>query len=366
LQQINNLSKHIKNHEKIIKNALNRVLDSGWLVLGPEVSEFERSFSEYIGTSYCVSVANGTDAIELALRSFNLKSGDQVATIANAGMYSTTAILAVDAKPYFMDVDIGTKLVTLVDVEKAIAAGAKAVILTHLYGLAIPESEAISDLCNKRGVFVLEDCAQAHGAKINGKKVGSFGDIASFSFYPTKNLGAIGDGGAIVTNSECLAIAVRALRQYGWESKYNTVFKGGCNSRLDELQAAVLREFLPWLDRWNARRREIATLYSNKIVHPEISLPPRISGEDYVGHLYVVTSIYRDSLSMYLRAVHIGTDIHYPTPDHRQKVFKGKYATLNLHNTERLSNEVLTLPCYPEMEDSDVEMIAEAVNKWTP
>ena len=366
MQQINNLSKHIKKNESLIKNALNRVLDSGWLVLGPEVSEFVRSFSDYVGTSYCVSVANGTDAIELALRAFNLNSGDQVATIANAGMYSTTAMLALDAKPYFMDVDIDTKLVTLVDVEKAIAAGVKAVILTHLYGLAIPESAAITELCNKHGILVLEDCAQAHGAKIRDQCVGSFGDIASFSFYPTKNLGAIGDGGAVVTNNEGMADAVRTLRQYGWESKYNTVVKGGRNSRLDELQAAVLREFLPRLDQWNARRREIATLYSASIVHPEIILPKQIAGENYVGHLYVVTSAYRESLSMYLKSRKIGTDIHYPTPDHRQRIFGDKYAMLDLPTTERLSKEVLTLPCYPEMENSDVQMIVDAVNKWIP
>jgi len=366
LQQINNLLKHINIHENIIKKALDRVLDSGWLVLGPEVTEFERSFSEYIGARYCVSVANGTDAIELALRTFDLKFGDKVATIANAGMYSTTAILALGAKPYFMDVDIDTKLVTLVEVENAIAAGAKAVILTHLYGLAIMESAAIFELCNKHGVLVLEDCAQAHGAKINGQNVGSFGDIASFSFYPTKNLGAIGDGGAVVTNNEDMANAVRALRQYGWESKYYTVIRGGRNSRLDELQAAVLREFLPYLDQWNARRREIAAIYSNKIIHPQITLPQRTSGEDYVGHLYVVTSAYRDSLAMYLREAKIGTDIHYPIPDYRQKVFEGKYEALNLRNTERLSKAVLTLPCYPEMERSDVQMIVDVVNKWVP
>ena len=366
MQQINNLSIHIQKHETLIKRTINRVLESGWLVLGPEVASFEVSFADYIGVNYCVSVANGTDAIELGLKALNIRPGDKVATVANAGMYSTTAILSLGADPYFMDVDMTSKLVTLAEVEQAVSNGVKVVILTHLYGFAISEVAAIAKLCHKQGVALLEDCAQAHGAKINGQCVGSFGDVASFSFYPTKNLGAIGDGGAIVTNNAKIADTLRNLRQYGWDGKYNTAVEGGCNSRLDELQAAVLKEFLPLLNQWNIRRREIATLYSNSIVNPEIILPQGASGEDYVGHLYVIASGHRESLSKYLYEAQISTDIHYPIPDHRQKVFRGKYAGLNLVNTERLSDEVLTLPCYPEIENSDVEMIVNAVNKWTP
>jgi dTDP-4-amino-4,6-dideoxygalactose transaminase len=308
-------------------------------------------------------VANGTDAIELALKALGVKPGDQVATVANAGMYTTTALLAIGAEPLFMEVDLGSRNVTFEEVTNAINAGVKAVVVTHLYGLAVPESREIAALCKSRNVRLLEDCAQAHGAKVAGQRVGTFGDAATFSFYPTKNLGALGDGGAVVTNNPEIAEKVSRLRQYGWSSKYRVEHPGARNSRLDEIQAAILSVFLPDLDVSNERRRNIATHYSQAIHHPEVQVPP-VYRDDYVAHLYVIQTTRRHDLRAHLQAFDIGTDIHYPIPDYRQPFFDNRYANIHLPNTERLSDEILTLPCYPEMTDDQVQEVIQAVNKW--
>lgn len=363
MQQINNLSAKITKHQTQIKASIDRVIASGWLVLGPEVKQFEESFAAYLGACHCVSLANGTDAIELALKSMGVGPGDRVATVANAGMYTTTAILAIGAEPYFMDVDIDTRGATLAEVTRAVEAGIKAVVVTHLYGLAIPEIAQIAQYCTQNGVPLLEDCAQAHGSQVNGKRVGTFGDAASFSFYPTKNLGALGDGGAVVTCNPELAEKVGLLRQYGWTSKYRVEVAGARNSRLDEMQAAILSEFLPHLDEANARRREIAARYSTLIHHPNVALPQE-GGTDYVAHLYIIRSQQRDALREHLRKLKIASDVHYPIPDYRQPVFGERFAEIHLQTTERLANEILTLPCYPEMNDEEINYIIAAVNGW--
>ena len=361
--QINDLKARIGAYEKQLKEATNRVIDSGWLVLGPEVKKFEQSFANYIDTEHCVSVANGTEAIELALRALGVEQGDKVATVANAGMYTTTAMLAIGAEPFFLDVDMASRNATLAEVERALAAGVKAVVVTHLYGLAVPQICQIADSCARQGVPLLEDCAQAHGARVEGQRVGTFGDAASFSFYPTKNLGALGDGGAVVTGNGAVAEKVTRLRQYGWTTKYQVEVGGARNSRLDEMQAAILSVFLPDLDGANARRREIAAQYSARIVHPEVSLPAQ-AGEEYVAHLYVVQSARRDALRVHLRDCEITADVHYPIPDYRQPVFGNRFESVRLENTERLSREILTLPCYPEMTDAQIEQVVSAVNAW--
>ncbi len=265
LQQINDLSAKINTYQTQIRTSIDRVLARGWLVLGPEVEQFERAFAAYLGIGYCMGLANGTDAIELALKAIGISPGDRVATVANAGMYTTTAVLTIGAEPHFMDVDLDTRVVTLDEVRKAIQAGVKAVVVTHLYGLAIPEMTAIADYCAQKNIFLIEDCAQAHGAQIDGRYVGTFGVASSFSFYPTKNLGALGDGGAVVTHHPQLAEKLRQLRQYGWIKKYSVEMAGARNSRLDEIQAAVLLGLLPHLDEANNRRREIAARYSTSI-----------------------------------------------------------------------------------------------------
>ena len=361
--QINDLSAKIRVYENKIKIAINRVIDSGWLVLGPEVKRFEQSFADYLGTAHCISLANGTDAIELALKALGVERGDRVATVANAGMYTTTAMLAIGAEPFFLDVDLASRNATLAEVERALAAGVKAVVVTHLYGLAAPDIGQIAELCARQGVPLLEDCAQAHGASVDGKRVGTFGDVASFSFYPTKNLGALGDGGAVVTASNAIAEKVARLRQYGWSTKYQVEVSGARNSRLDEMQAAILSVFLPDLDNANARRREIAARYSAAIIHPDVVLPAQ-GGQEYVAHLYVVRSARRDALREHLREMDIAADVHYPIPDYRQPVFGDRFASVSLQNTERLSREILTLPLYPEMTDAQVEQVVAAVNAW--
>jgi dTDP-4-amino-4,6-dideoxygalactose transaminase len=361
--QINNLAEKISAYKEQIKSATNRVIDSGWLVLGPEVKNFEDIFARYLGANYCISLANGTDAIELALKALGVDQGDTVATVANAGMYTTTAMLAIGANPFFMDVDLITRNTTLSEVKRAINAGVKAVVVTHLYGLAAPEIREISQLCKKSGVPLLEDCAQSHGASVDSQRTGTFGDASSFSFYPTKNLGALGDGGAVVTNRQDIAEKVKRLRQYGWSSKYCVEYGGARNSRLDEIQAAILAVFLPDLDAANKRRRQIAKRYSLEIKHTEITLPP-IGSADYVAHLYVIQSSKRNLLQAYLNGLGISSDIHYPIPDYRQPLFKDKFAEIELKNTERLCSEILTLPCYPEMNDSLVDQVISAVNAW--
>lgn len=360
---INDLGARISGYENKLKAAIGQVIESGWLVLGPEVKRFEQSFAAYLGTAHCISLANGTDAIELALRALGVERADRVATVANAGMYTTTALLAIGAEPFFLDVDLTSRNTTLAEVERALAAGVKAVVVTHLYGMAVPQIRQIADCCARQGVPLLEDCAQAHGARAGGQRVGTFGDAASFSFYPTKNLGALGDGGAVVTGNGAVAEKVTRLRQYGWTTKYQVEVSGARNSRLDELQAAILSVFLPDLDTANARRREIAARYSAKIAHPDVSLPAQ-AGEEYVAHLYVVQSAQRDALRAHLRDCDIAADVHYPIPDYRQPVFGNRFESVRLENTERLSREILTLPCYPEMTDAQVGQVIDAVNAW--
>jgi len=363
MQQINNLAAKIGKFQGLINTAVQRVVASGWLVLGPEVKRFEISFAEYLGAGHCVSVANGTEAIELALRALGVQKGDRVATVANASMYTTTSILALGAIPVFMDVDRDTQVVTLAQVQRVIESGVSAIVVTHLYGLAVPEIQEISELCAKNNVPLLEDCAQAHGAIKHGKRVGTFGDAASFSFYPTKNLGALGDGGAIVTQSAEIAQRATQLRQYGWSSKYCVELEGARNSRLDEIQAAILSEFLPYLDEGNARRREIAGRYKAEIKKAAISHPQE-SGSAYVAHLYVIKSPERDVLQQHLRSANIASDVHYPIPDYKQPVFDNRYSDVCLENTEFLAKQILTLPCYPEMTDLEVSAVIDAVNGW--
>lgn len=360
---INDLSSRVRSYRREIDAAVSVVLDSGWLILGPQVKRFETLFAEYINVKHCISLANGTDALELALKALGVEAGDQVATVANAGAYTTTALLAIGAIPFFIDVDLQTRNTTLEEVNRAIKAGVKAVVATHLYGLAVPEIRQIAELCASEGVKLLEDCAQAHGALIEGQRVGTFGDASCFSFYPTKNLGALGDGGAVVTNHQEIANRVTSLRQYGWTEKYQVEISGARNSRLDEIQAAILNQFLPLLDEHNAARRAITKQYSLEITHPAVELPT-VMGEEYVGHLYVLRSQQRDSLRTHLHALNIASDIHYPIPDYRQVALKAHYPHLSLPNTEILASEILTLPCYPEMTNDQVNEVIAGVNSW--
>lgn len=342
------------------------VLRSGYYVLGPWVTRFEREFAEYCGVGHCIGVGNGTDALELALRALDISPGQTVAVAANAAMYGTTAVLATDARPVFVDVDPVTATMTADDlraVVERLGAPPAAVIVTHLYG-RLADMPALLAYARMQGIAVIEDCAQAHGATgPDGRKAGAYGDLATFSFYPTKNLGAIGDGGAVISNNPSLAARVCKLRQYGWSSKYTNDLPGGRNSRLDELQAAFLCKLLPFLDGRNARRREIGNRYSREIVHPDIQRPP-VAGTEYVAHLYVVQSGGRDALSTHLRDCGVGSDVHYPIPDHRQPMHADRFASVTLPVTEALCTRVLTLPCFPEMSEAEVDRVVAACNDW--
>lgn len=357
---INDLKRHTESVRAELAGALERVLLRGWYILGPEVEAFEREFAEFCGTGACVGVANGTEALELALRALRIGPSDQVATVANAGLYSTTAIRAAGAEPLYVEVEWASMTMDASALAAALTPRTKAVIATHLYGQMV-DVPAVLGVAQRAGIPVIEDCAQAHGAALRGRYAGTWGAAGCFSFYPTKNLGALGDGGAVVTSDAALAGRVRLLRQYGWTSQYRSVLPGGRNSRLDELQAAVLRAKLPHLMRWNERRRAIARAYAGGLRQAPLTLPENF-GEDYVAHLYVIRTPRRDELKSALTSQGIGTGIHYPIPDHLQESVRKSFPPCaDLPVTERCSREVLTLPCFPELSDPEVEMIIAAI-----
>lgn len=361
---INSLARHIQPLKDGLGRVAEKVIASGYFVLGPQVTAFEEAFARYCGVDHCIGVANGTDALELSLKAVGVTAGDLVVVAANAAMYGTSAVLACGATSVFVDIDPETACISVPGTERALAStqGITAVIATHLYG-RLADVAPLAALCRDRGVALVEDCAQAHGARRDGTRAGGFGDAASFSFYPTKNLGALGDGGAVTCRDEGIAARVRQLRQYGWTRKYTNGLPGGRNSRLDELQAAFLLQMLPYLDGWNDRRRDIANRYSREIRNGAITVPP-VSGEDYVAHLYVVRAAERGRLAEHLAAAGVQTDIHYPLPDHRQPVHAGRFDHVSLPVTEADASSVLTLPCFPEMTGHEVDRVIAACNSF--
>jgi aminotransferase EvaB len=360
---LNDLARHTHGLREPLLAAMTRVCDRGWFILGPELDAFEREFAAYCGVAHAVGVANGTDAIELALRALGIGAGDEVIVAANAGMYSSTALRSINAMPVFADADERHLNLNPAAVEAAITPRVRALIVTHLYG-RMADLPSLCTVADRHGIALVEDCAQAHGASIAGRRAGSWGDAASFSFYPTKNLGALGDGGMVTCRDEAVAARVRRLRQYGWESKYVAVEGPARNSRLDEIQAAVLRAKLPLLDRWNQRRRAIAVAYA-AIEHPALRHPD-VSGDDYVAHLYVVRSAERESLKQHLAANAIATDIHYPLLDTQQPALKGIVTATPLPVSEAAAQQVLSLPCYPELADIEVQRVCAALSSWNP
>jgi dTDP-4-amino-4,6-dideoxygalactose transaminase len=361
---VNALDRHISPLAEKLGEVARDVIASGYYVLGPNVKSFEKEFAEWCGVTECVTVANGTEALELGLRSIGIGEGKTVAVVANAAMYGTTAVLACGAMPAFVDIDPLTSTMDPKSLEAVVInQRIDAVIVTHLYG-KLADMERIMALASRHAFVVFEDCAQAHGVRdANGRKAGSFGQVASFSFYPTKNLGALGDGGAVVTRDASTADTLRKLRQYGWTAKYRNELKGGRNSRLDEIQAAFLRVMLPMVDTWNARRRDIANRYSTEIRHPRIVVPA-VSGEDFAAHLYVVRTADRDGLREHLASAGVASEIHYPVPDYRQPLFGDRFAATSLAATEEACATVVTLPCFPELTDDEVAQVIEACNQW--
>ncbi len=357
------LTKQYASIQSELDDAAARVMKSGWFILGPEVAAFEKEFAEYIGTRHAIGVGSGTEAIHIALLALGIGAGDEVITVPNTAVATVAAIELTGARAVLCDVHPDSMLMDVASLERAITPHTKAIIPVHLFGQSC-DLDPILKLARSASpkIFVLEDCAQAHGATYRGKRVGSLGDIAAFSFYPTKNLGAYGDGGAITTNDAALAERVNLLRQYGWRERYASDIKG-MNSRLDEMQAAILRVKLRHLDAWNAARRERAALYT-ELLHT-VTSPREMAYGQSVYHLYIVQSSRRDELSAYLKARDIGTAIHYPQMIHRQAAYKNLgYGQGSLPVSEKLEREILSLPLYPELPLDDVRAVARAVNQF--
>jgi dTDP-4-amino-4,6-dideoxygalactose transaminase len=344
-----------------IEGAIRRVIASSQLILGPEVEAFEHEFAQVCGTRHCVGVGNGMQAIELVLRALGVGAGDEVVTVSHTAFPTAAAITATGATPVFVDVDAESFCMSPDALAAAIGPRTRAVVPVHLYGRCA-DMEPIRALASDAGVPVVEDAAQAHGASHRGRRAGTLGVAAAFSFYPTKNLGALGDGGAVATDDDALAARVRRLRNYGEESKYVNA-EPGFNSRLDELQAAILRVKLPHLERWTAERRAIAARYDELLADAPVATPQPDDGHVY--HLYVVRSQARDALREHLSAAGVGTSVHYPTPVHRQAAYaEGARAAGGLGVSEALAREVLSLPCYPGLDERAVTEVAEAVRAF--
>lgn len=361
---INSPQRFLEQVDEDLRLSISRVLASGSLVLGPENEALDVELSEYINCEYTVLVGNGTDALEIALRCLEVKPGTKVLTVANAGAYASTAITLVGAGPIFVDVnekDLQMNPNDLAHVLTGLDERPSAIVVTHLYGQAAPivDIRRIADLA---GIPVVEDCAQSMGASVLGQKLGSFGDIATTSFYPTKNLAGIGDGGALFTSDEKLAERAISLRQYGWSSRYNAKIHGGRNSRLDEIQAATIRLGLKHLDARNKKRREIHALYREAAESENVNFPHSHS-ESFVAHLAVLTTSNRSRIRKFLGSRGIGSDIHYPIPDHKQKAFED-FFTRNLPVTEKISGEIVSVPLFPELTLSEIETVVEALRDF--
>lgn len=349
-----------------------RVLDSGWYLLGQECEAFEREYAAYCGVKHAIGCANGLDALKLVIQAMGIGPGDEVIAPANTYIASLIAISANGATPVLVEPDLTTYLIDPAKIEEKITPRTKAIMVVHLYGRVCAmgsREEGILDIARKHNLKVIEDCAQAHGAFYGARRVGSLGDAAGFSFYPGKNLGCLGDGGAVTTNDDDLAKKIRALRNYGSDVKYHFPYRG-TNSRLDEIQAAWLRTKLPHLDADNARRAEIAARYCREIANPAVTLPAedvrRETGDGKLGnvwHVYPVRTERRDEFQAYLTEKGIQTVIHYPIPPHRQPAYT-EWHGLSLPITEKIHETIISLPISPVMTDEEVSEVIAAVNAW--
>jgi len=345
-----------------IDEAIDRVLKSGYYILGPEVEAFESEFAEYIGTDHAVGVANGTDALALALRALDIGPGDEVITVSHTAVATVAAIEQAGATPVLVDVEPDFLTLDPNQLEHVLSSRTKAVVPVHLYGQAA-DLPRIQAFCRNHGLALVEDASQAHGATLDGKKLGSFGDISIFSCYPTKNLGALGDAGMAVTSNLQLAERLKRLRQYGWEDRNSSV-EQGVNSRLDEIQAAVLRVKLPYLDGKNTARVNIASTYNEALAKLDIKLPLVRSEVCHVFHLYVAQVRNREEFRDKLTTLGINTAIHYPNPIHLQPSYKGRIRTSeNMTITEQSASQIVSIPLYPEMTHVQVSAVCAAVTK---
>jgi dTDP-4-amino-4,6-dideoxygalactose transaminase len=355
-----NMAQHLQENRQAIYSAINRVFESNILILGNEVDSFESEFANYLNVPNCIGVANGTDALELAFRALGAKPKTKIGIVGNAGGYSRIAIDLVGSSPVYLPVDVhGFRFSLDALIEFIENRTIDMLVVTHLYGQAHPEILEIARLCKLAQIPLIEDCAQAHGAEVEGIKAGVFGDIATFSFYPTKNLGAMGDGGAIVCSNSQLAQHVRKLAQYGWREKYSIELRGGRNSRLDELQAGILRELLPNLDSWNAKRLIVAKAYLSQIRNPAVVLPNFIL-ESYVGHLFPVQVGTPVAFISHLKTNGVNSSVHYPVEDEAQFAWKNSLHQESIHPTLT----PVTLPISQYLSTGEINKVINVVNSY--
>lgn len=360
-----NLKKINTRYENELKEACARVIDSGWYIAGKELDLFEKEFAKWCGSKHCVGVANGLDALILTIRAWKLlgklTEGDEVLVPANTYIATVLAISENGLKPVFVEPDGSTYNITFAGIEKALTRKTKAIIAVHLYGRICPMDEIMAFAADKK-LLVLEDSAQSHGASINNKRAGTWGHASGFSFYPGKNLGALGDAGAITTDNDELEQTLRALRNYGSHKKYENMYKG-VNSRLDEIQAAMLRVKLNYLNEDTVIRQKIASKYIAGIHNPLIQLPINDIPERSVWHLFVVKTKFRTQLSEFLNACGVQTLIHYPIPPHKQQAYT-EYNDLNFPLTESIHQEVLSIPMDPTMNETQIDYVIEKLNEF--
>ncbi|HSD06124.1 DegT/DnrJ/EryC1/StrS family aminotransferase [Flavobacterium sp.] len=353
-------------YETVFQEKLKSVLENGWYILGSEVATFESKFASYCGMKHCIGVGNGFDALVLIFKAYiqmgKLQKGDEVIVPANTYIASILAIMQVDLIPVLVEPNLETYNIDPSLIQQKITSKTKAILVVHLYG-QLAEMDKINAIAKQNNLLVIEDAAQAHGAISDFGKSGSLSDAAAFSFYPGKNLGALGDGGAVVTDNAELTKTIQSLRNYGSEAKYQNEYIG-VNSRLDELQAAFLNVKLPTLDAENTIRKSIAKRYLSEIKNDKIILPFWDFSENHVFHLFVIRTENRDELQNYLLANGIQTMIHYPIPPHQQNAFSD-WNNLSFPITEKIHNEVLSLPMSPVMTDDEVSFVIEKINLWT-
>ena len=344
-----------------IDEQIKEVLDSGWYLLGKEDEAFEKSFAEYCGAKHCIGCANGLDALKLIIKAYGFGKGDEIIVPANTYIASILAISDNGCTPVLVEPDINTYNINPDLIEEKITNNTKAILVVHLYGQAV-QMDKIWALAKKYNLKIIEDSAQAHGALYNGKCTGSLGDASGFSFYPGKNLGCLGDGGAVTTNDDELAQKIRALRNYGSHIKYHNLYQGS-NSRLDEIQAAILSVKLPELDKDNERRREISKYYRENISTSKIILPHTDNKMSHVWHIFAVRTSNRNDFQAYLKQNEIQTLIHYPIPPHKQPAYK-EWNNLSFPLTEEIHDTILSLPISPVMTDDEVKKVVEVINAF--
>jgi dTDP-4-amino-4,6-dideoxygalactose transaminase len=346
-----------------IDAAVQRVLNSGWYILGDEVAAFEAEFAAYLGVEHAIGVGSGTEAIHLALAASGIGAGDEVVTVSHTAVATVAAVELTGATPVLVDVDPVTMTMNPAKLESALTPRTKAILPVHLYGQSA-DMDGICEVASRHGLRVIEDASQAHGATWKARRGGAIGDVGCFSLYPTKNLGGLGDGGIVTTADADLAQRMRSLREYGWEQRFISE-RRGWNTRLDEIQAAVLRVKLKHLDRFTKLRRDIAARYDAGLSDLDIQLPSRSTDDRHVFHLYVVRAKQRNNLLKFLRSREIGASLHYPEPVHRQPAYLNRLpGSSDLPVTERLVDEILSLPIYPELRSDDQQRVIEAVSAF--